>query len=113
MSHSHDSHTDLTDTMVDPAATPTGMIGFLGAILTVTTMLVVTALYYNEKASEIEKVVTNETRLDIAQMKAAQESLLAGPPRWIERVDENGATVSALLIPIDDAIRLVVAEAGR
>ncbi len=45
-------------------------------------------------------------------MRAQQEALLQGPPRRVTRMGETGE-VEALVIPIDRAMELVVAEHQR
>ena len=73
-------------------------------------VLGLTAMYYNAKAREIYKVVVSPERLEVLQLRQEQEALLAGPPRWVTR-DDAAATVEALIIPIEWAMELVVAEA--
>ena len=42
----------------------------------------------------------------------SQQELLAGPPRWI-KVEEAGETVRRYVIPIEQAMELVVQETAR
>ena len=94
----------------DPVSGQTWLIGFLGALVLVAMMLGLTAIYYNAKARQIEKVVVTPERLEVRQLLQEQEALLAGPPRWVTR-DDAAETVEALIIPIEWAMELVVAEA--
>ncbi len=94
----------------DPVSGQTWLIGFLGALVLVAMMLGLTAIYYNAKAREINKVVIIPERQEVRQLLQEQESLLAGPPRWVTR-DDGAETVEALIIPIEWAMELVVAEA--
>ncbi len=94
----------------DPVTGQTWLIGFLGALVLVAMMLGLTAIYYNAKAREINKVVIIPERQEVRQLLQEQEALLAGPPRWVTR-DDAAETVEALIIPIEWAMELVVAEA--
>ena len=95
----------------DPVAGPTWLIGFLGTILLVAIMLGTTALYYNVKAGKVDEQVVRPERAEVAKLHRAQEAMLTGPPRWVQREDQ-GEMVTALVIPIEDAMDLVVAEAN-
>ncbi len=93
----------------DPVSGQTWLIGFLGALVLVAMMLGLTAIYYNAKAREINEVVVRPERQEVRQLRQEQESLLAGPPRWVTR-DDGAETVEALIIPIERAMELVVME---
>lgn len=95
----------------DPVAGPTWFLGLVGAVLMVVTVLGLTALYYNMKAGEVEVEVIDQPRLDVLELRRQQEQLLAGPPRRVTR-DEQGKTVEALVIPIQQAMELVVEESN-
>ncbi len=95
----------------DPVARPVALVGFLGAVLLLITLLGVTALYYNVKAEKVDQQVVRIEFPQIQKLRSRQEELLSGPPRWIER-DEQGDTVDAFIIPIDRAIELIVQEAS-
>ena len=95
----------------DPVAGPTWLVGILGAILLVVSLLGLTALYYNVKAEELEGQVIGLERLEVLELRRQQEALLAGSPRWIKR-DEQGEEIEAFIIPIERAMELVVEEAG-
>ena len=94
----------------DPVAGTTWLIGLLGAILLVVTIMGVTALYYNAKGQKFNDQFVNVERLEVRKLRHEQEALLIGPSRWVER-DEQGETVEALIIPIERAMELVVEEA--
>ena len=100
----------------DPRAAPTWVIGVLGAVSLVISLLGLTALYYNEKADKVLVQVLAPERLEPLELQRQQEALLGGPPRWIDR-DDQGETVRAYVISIERAMEIVVeesaAEAGR
>lgn len=110
--HDHEPEAELLEEAADPSPVPTGMIGLLGAVLLVVSLLVLTALYYNVKARQIGDVVVTPASEEILELRTAQRALLEGPPRWVER-DEQGRTVRALVIPVERAMELVVQEGGR
>lgn len=95
----------------DPAASSTWLVGFIGVVLLVVTMLGVTALYYNVKAQRVEKTVVEPDRLDVQKVRIRQERLLNAPARWVER-DEGGEVTRALAIPLERAMKIVVEEYG-
>ncbi len=93
----------------DPAYGSTLLVGILGTLLLVATVMGTTALYYNVKAEEIFGEVISKERAEPVDLYQKQQALLAGPPRWMER-DEQGEMVRAYIIPIDRAMELVVQE---
>ncbi len=95
----------------DPRAGITWFIGFVGSVAFVVTVLAVWALYYNMKGEQVQESFVAPAREEVAELKRSQEALLAGPPRYIE-VDESGETVSRYIIPIEQAMQLVVQETG-
>jgi hypothetical protein len=95
----------------DPTHGITWLVGLMGALLLVVIMLGLTALYYNVKAGEIQDHVISRQRDEVVELRRRQEALLAGPPRFIER-DEQGRTVTAYIIPIEQAMESVVEQAN-
>jgi hypothetical protein len=95
----------------DPAPGLIWFIGLLGTLLLVVIMLGLTALYYNVKADVFQRQVVGAERWELQDLYAPQEALLAGPPRFVER-DEQGQAVTAYIIPIEQAMQLVVDEAN-
>ncbi len=95
----------------DPKAGITWFIGFVGSVAFVVTVLAVWALYYNVKNEQVEESFVAPAREEIAELKRSQEALLAGPPRYID-VDDQGENVSRYIIPIEQAMQLVVRENG-
>ncbi len=95
----------------DPLAGITWFVGFVGSVAFVVTTLAVWALYYNVKGEQVEESFVAPAREEVAELKRSQQALLAGPPRWIE-VDESGETVRRYIIPIEQAMELVVQETG-
>ncbi len=106
-----DHHEHNLDDHEDPAASSTWLVGFIGAVLLVVTMLGVTALYYNVKAAQVDKEVVQVDMNDPKNARTRQEQVLMASPRWVER-DDSGETVRELTIPIDRAMELIVAENG-
>ncbi len=95
----------------DPAASSTSLVGFIGVVLLVVTMLGVTALYYNVKASQEHDVVVGIDRWDVEKLRIQQEGRLIAPARWEER-DEGGEVTRELVIPLERAMKIVVEEYG-
>ena len=95
----------------DPAASSTWLVGFIGVVLLVVTMLGVTALYYNVKASKEQDVVLDEPFIEVEKARARQERRLNTPARWVER-DEGGEVTRELAIPLERAMKIVVEEYG-
>ena len=93
----------------DPAASSTWLLGFIGAVLLVVTMLGVTALYYNVKAAEVDTQVVQVEIDEVTEARDRQERRLTDSAHWEER-DDSGEIVRALVIPIERAMELVVAE---
>ncbi len=96
----------------DPRAGITWFVGFVGSVAFVVTTLAVWALYYNVKGEQVEESFVAPAREEVAELKRSQQALLAGPPRWID-VDEAGETVRRYVIPIEQAMELVVQETAR
>ena len=95
----------------DPAASSTWLVGFIGVVLLVVTMLGVTALYYNVKADRVDEKVVKPDRWDVKKLRIQQEQRLNTPARWVER-DEGGEVTRALAIPLERAMKIVVEEYG-
>ena len=104
-----DQYEHNIDDHEDPAASSTWLIGFIGAVLLIVTMLGVTALYYNVKGAQVDKEVVQPDIDDVKNARARQEQRLNRSARWEER-DDNGEIVRELVIPIDRAMALVAAE---
>jgi hypothetical protein len=95
----------------DPTAGFTWLMGLVGVLALVVIILALTALYYNVKAELFQRQVVNAPRPELLELQREQEALLAGPPRSIER-EEQGETVRAYIIPIEQAMEIVVREAN-
>ena len=96
----------------DPSPSPTLLVGVVGTLLLVATVMGTTALYYNVKAKEVFDEVIKPERVEPVEHYRPQQAFLDGPARWIER-DEQGETVRAFIIPIERAMELVVLESGK
>ena len=93
----------------DPQAVPIWYLGLVGVVLMVVVVLGLTAVYYNVKAGVYQEQVVRKTYREVQDLRAAQEALLAG---GMVEVEEQGETVRKNTIPIEQAMRLVVEEAG-
>lgn len=106
-----DHHEHNIDDHEDPVASSTSLVGFIGAVLLVVTMLGVTALYYNVKATRVDTKVVKVDVKKVKDARAEQEQRLTHSPRWEER-DNGGEIVRELVIPIERAMAIVAAENG-
>jgi hypothetical protein len=96
----------------DPLAGPTWLLGVIGIVLMIVIVLGLTALYYNAQAQFVEdRVKTAEIR-ELTEHLERQRARLEGPPREETRViAEEEHTF--YVIPIEQAMELVVQEYGR
>jgi hypothetical protein len=100
----------------DPAAGQTWLVSFVGTALLIVIFLGLTALYYNYAANEEATKVIARQPMGFEQITAAQQAQLEGEPRWIERPSEdpeNPVMEPHLVIPIEQAMELVVKEHGQ
>ena len=95
----------------DPLAGVTMMVGGLGAIGLVAIMLLLTAIYYNAKTDDVRAKVYMQEREEVRDLYVAQENLLHETGR--QPRDVLGEMVDVNVIPIDQAMDIIVAEAGR
>ncbi|MEE9128390.1 MAG: hypothetical protein V3T84_00085 [Phycisphaerales bacterium] len=95
----------------DPAASSTWLVGFIGVVLLVVTMLGVTALYYNVKAQRVDEEVVKPDINEPKNLRVHQERRLNAPARWVER-DDGGEVTRELAIPLERAMKIVVEEYG-
>ena len=95
----------------DPLTGPTWIIGFLGAVLLAVIMLGLTALVYNAQHKETLIKIIERDPQELENLRAEQTARITGDPRWVE-VFEGEKVVQHLVIPIDQAMQLVVNEGG-
>ena len=95
----------------DPAASSTSLVGFIGAVLLVVTMLGVTALYYNVKADQVDEQVVQVDIDEPKNLRIQQEGRLTAPAHWRE-VDDGGEVTRELVIPLERAMKILVEEYG-
>jgi hypothetical protein len=93
----------------DPLAGPTWMIGFVGVVLLVVTVLGVAAVTYSVADREHEHKVVEELgsegTIELRVLRESQLARLAGPPRReLRDHPERPGGEECLVIPIDDAI---------
>ncbi len=106
-----DHHEHNIDDHEDPASSSTWLVGFIGVVLLVVTMLGVTALYYNVKAQQVDEAVVKPDVDEPRNLRRQQERQLTLPARWVER-DEGGEVTRELIIPLERAMKIVVEEYG-
>ena len=106
-----DHHEHNIDDHEDPAASSTWLVGFIGVVLLVVTMLGVTALYYNVKAGQVEAEVVQVDIDEPKNLRIEQEGRLTAPAHWEER-DDGGEVTRELIIPLERAMKIVVEEYG-
>lgn len=95
----------------DPTPGSTWLVGIVFTVIFAIIVLALTALTYNVDREEIQRKVVDVEPLERQQLRVAQEEKLHGEPRWVEQI-ENDQVVRALVIPIDQAMDLVVQEMG-
>ncbi len=95
----------------DPRTGPSWYVGLVGGLLFVVALLSLTALWYNELREETQEKVIAESQADLERLRAGQEKRLTRPAHREVR-DEAGEQITALVIPIEDAMQLVVKELG-
>jgi hypothetical protein len=93
----------------DPLAGPTYIIGLLGAVLLVVIVMGVTALFFNADDEEITRKVVIHDPAELDALRAQQSALLHAPPHW-EKYEENDQPITALIIPINQAMELTAEE---
>ena len=93
----------------DPKATPIWYLGLVGVLLLIVILLGNTAVYFNVRAAVFQDQVVSAVHREVRDVLEGQEALLAGG--WVE-VEQMGETVRKQTIPIEQAMELVVEEAG-
>ncbi|MHC4220229.1 MAG: hypothetical protein ACYSU7_17425 [Planctomycetota bacterium] len=93
----------------DPKAGITWLLGLLGTLLLLVTVLAVTAIYFNLQAEMFQRQVVDAPFVEVQQLRGEQDALLAGG--WVE-VEVQGEPVRKYTIPIDQAMQLVIEEAN-
>ena len=90
----------------DPQASSTWLIGIMGIIVLVVSVLGLTALYFNRLGVEVhDKVVTVDPQ-ELQNLLAGQQARL--DTHHLDQYDEE----IALVIPIDKAMELVAQQYG-
>lgn len=99
--HEHNPHDHE-----DPLPGPSWMVGILGTILLVVIVLGLTALFYDANNRIINEVVITAVPQELLDLKALQQERL--DKAHLDIFDEE----IALVIPIEQAMELVVEEFG-
>lgn len=103
----------------DPIPSATWLVGFIGAVLLTVIFLGIVSIFRGAVADTVQTNVLDVEPLDLQRLEARQLQRIDGEPRWMVRraVDENGVegpeTSRRLVIPIDEAMRLVASDLGR
>jgi hypothetical protein len=102
----------------DPLPGPTWIVAFLGIVLLSVIMLGLTALYYNAQSNEQTRKVVVHDPMELQNLREQQQAQLHRGPEWVEeKVKLEGhdkeQVVPALVIPIDQAMDIVVKEYAR
>ena len=97
------AHTAVAADESDPKSTPTLLVGAVGMILLMVTVLLVEVLYQRTSQAEVYRKVISEQPLELRQVQAEQLEQLNGY-RWVSQPEGVAA------IPIDRAIDLIVEE---
>jgi hypothetical protein len=92
----------------DPLAGPTWTVGIAGSALLAVSVLVVAAIFYDARTTELEVKVLDQPTIDLDALRMAQAERLAGPIR----IERRSADEESLVIPIDRAMDLIVEEMG-
>jgi hypothetical protein len=101
----------------DPLPGPTWIVTFVGAVLLTVIILGLTALLYNAQEQEDEVKLIQRDPEELASLRDQHLAQITGEPRWVEETvtvegSQQEQKVQALVIPIDQAMQLVVKEAG-
>ena len=95
----------------DPLTAPTWMVGFIGVVMLLVVFLGLTALYYGAVQEE-EEFKDSLIPLQIETLRAEQLARLNAPPHLEVTVVDDEVTERRIVIPIDQAIDLVLSEEG-
>ena len=90
----------------DPNTSVTAVVGVVSAVLLFVLIVLLQAFFYAQEREEQQRKVVAIAPEALAQLRAQQQELLHS----YRLVDEKNGVVG---IPIEDAMALVVAEAGR
>ena len=91
----------------DPVAGPTWTVAVVGVALPIVSVLGTAALYYDVRDREFETKVEGPKTVQLEKLNAMQTARLTGEIRMEQRLE---APEGALVIPIDKAMEIVVAE---
>jgi hypothetical protein len=87
----------------DPKASPTAVVGIVGILLLVASVIGTQALYYGTERFEVEQKVYNPPVIEIADIRAEQFARIHRVA-WIDKEKE------VVAIPIERAMELAVRE---
>lgn len=108
----HDSSADPPVEHEDPLSTPTWVVGIVGGVIFVACVLGVSGLLYDLLGERQDEVVLQATQgRPVDQLHEAQMARLEGPARRELRTDSADGSPS-IVIPIDEAMRVIVEEAN-
>ena len=96
---------------------PTWIVAFLGVVLLSVIMLGLTALFYNAQTQEETVKVVKRDPEELVKLRALQQAQLYSTPHIAEEKikvegQQQEQIAQAIVIPIDQAMQLVVQEAN-
>lgn len=100
----HVKEAEELEVLDDPKAAPTAVVGAIGVIVVVLSIIATAALYYYDHWRDYEKKVLSGAPPTITKIRADQARELYGPARWVDR------SKNIVAIPIDQAMKLIVDE---
>ncbi len=98
----------------DPSGGLTWVVGVAGAVLTIVTVLGVTALYYGAERAETHRKVVTVRSQEAEIRREADRLALEDQPHWEQWTDADGVLAGerTLVVPIDTARDVVLKKWG-
>jgi hypothetical protein len=94
----------------DPLPGPTWIVSLLGAVLLIVIGMGLTALYYNAQHQEDQQKFVTRDPQELIDVRSEQLARLHTDPHYEKSTNVDGKEVTALIIPIDQAMQKVVQE---
>lgn len=108
MSDPHAAHDPGLD-QEDPDAGSTWTWFIAGSVIFAALAIGVAALYYDMSARHVDEIRTSAPISGVERLDQEQQARLSAPARREYRAD---SPEGAIVIPVDDAMRLVLEESG-
>jgi methyl coenzyme M reductase alpha subunit len=102
-------HTYVSGDTEDPISGPTWVVGLAAAILTLVTVLGVTALYYAAERAEAQHKVMSVRSQEAGIRREADRMALMNEAHWEQWTDADGVIAGerTLVVPMDTARDIV------